>query len=146
MDDLINPEITSTTINGVELAEDGSTVVDANYIEIITQYHDPESDNRSGINAEATIITIDGERKNADKSTTETRSNASLNNGQHTLGVTVFDGFGNSVAKTYSFTVKNDAQSTPEVSVTGQDTVTMARTTSSPSPPATARSATSLWS
>lgn len=125
MDDLINPEITSTTINGVELAEDGSTVVDANYIEIITQYHDPESDNRSGINAEATIITIDGERKNADKSTTETRSNASLNNGQHTLGVTVFDGFGNSVAKTYSFTVKNDAQSTPEVSVTGQDTVTM---------------------
>lgn len=85
MDDLINPEITSTTINGVELAEDGSTVVDANYIEIITQYHDPESDNRSGINAEATIITIDGERKNADKSTTETRSNASLNNGQHTL-------------------------------------------------------------
>ena len=127
MDDLVNPVIGTTTVNGAELAEDGSTVLNSNYVELITNYDDPESENRSGIHAEATIITIDGERKNADKSTTQTRSNASLNNGVHTIGITVFDTFGNSATKNYSFTIRSDAQ-TPEIRLAGSDTVTMGGT------------------
>lgn len=127
MDDLVNPVISMTTVNGAELAEDGSTVLNSNYVELITNYDDPESENRSGIHAEATIITIDGERKNADKSTTQTRSNASLNNGVHTIGITVFDTFGNSATKNYSFTIRSDAQ-TPEIRLAGSDTVTMGGT------------------
>lgn len=48
-----------------------------------------------------------------------------MNNGVHTIGITVFDTFGNSATKNYSFTIRSDAQ-TPEIRLAGSDTVTMA--------------------
>ena len=67
MDDLVNPEIQSVTLNGVELAADGSTVLDTGSVEFLARIDDPESENRSGIDSEAAFVGFDGERINADK-------------------------------------------------------------------------------
>ena len=68
-DDLENPVITSVrggsaSITGysdlTELAEDGSTVLTDNELQFFTGYYDPQGENRTGVSAENTVITIDG--------------------------------------------------------------------------------------
>ena len=69
-DDLENPVITSvrggsSSITGysdlTELAEDGSTVLTDNELQFFTGYYDPQGENRTGVSAENTVITIDGQ-------------------------------------------------------------------------------------
>lgn len=56
LDDLDNPVIDEMTVNGQTLADDGSTVINANAIEAVASYDDVDGQNRSGINAKATVI------------------------------------------------------------------------------------------
>lgn len=125
MDDLVNPEIQSVTLNGVELAADGSTVLDTGSVEFLARIDDPESENRSGIDSEAAFVGFDGERINADKSEESITTRTTLCNGSHTVTLTIYDKFGNSDTVTYSFTVRDASQSNPEIAVTGEETVTM---------------------
>lgn len=123
LDDLDNPVIHDMTINGQTLADDGSTVINSNSIEAVASYDDVDGQNRSGINAKATVIKIDGEELQSDNSDTNATVRLTLQNGKHTMTVSVSDAFGNTVEKTTAFVVAGDMQDTATVSVSGADFV-----------------------
>ena len=119
LDDLDNPVINDMTVNGQTLADDGSTVINSNSIEAVASYDDVDGQNRSGINAKATVIKIDGEELPSDNSDTNATVRLTLQNGKHTMTVSVSDAFGNTVEKTTAFVVAGDMQDTATVSVSG---------------------------
>ena len=124
LDDLDNPVIDEMTINGTALSSGGDTVIASNAIEAVAKYHDVDGKNRSGINAQATTIKIDGEPIQSDNSDADATVRMTLQNGRHTMTVSVSDAFGNTVEKTTAFVV-NGATVTDAatVSVTGSDFV-----------------------
>ena len=138
-DDLENPVITSvrggsSSITGysdlTELAEDGSTVLTDNELQFFTGYYDPQGENRTGVSAENTVITIDGQDirnfANTDQAVTGT---VTLPNGRHSIKVEIMDGFGNRASVTRSFTVKGTANiptvtlDTPSYALVGENYV-----------------------
>ena len=123
LDDLDNPVIDEMTINGTALSSGGDTVIASNAIEAVAKYHDVDGKNRSGINAQATTIKIDGEPIQSDNSDADATVRMTLQNGKHTMTVSVSDAFGNTVEKTTAFVVAGDMQDTATVSVTGADFV-----------------------
>ena len=123
LDDLDNPVINDMTVNGQTLADDGSTVINSNSIEAVASYDDVDGQNRSGINAKATVIKIDGEELQSDNSDTNATVRLTLQNGKHTMTVSVSDAFGNTVEKTTAFVVAGDMQDTATVGVSGSDFV-----------------------
>lgn len=124
LDDLDNPVIDEMTVNGQTLTSDGATVINANSIEAIAKYHDVDGQNRSGINAQATTVKIDGEPiTSADCSDANATVRLNLQNGKHTMTVSVSDAFGNTVEKTMAFVVAGDMQDTATVSVSGSNFV-----------------------
>ena len=123
LDDLDNPVIDEMTVNGQTLTSDGDTVIASNSIEAVAKYHDVDGKNRSGINAQATTIKIDGEPIQSDNSDADATVRLTLQNGKHTMTVSVSDAFGNTVEKTTAFVVAGDMQDTATVSVTGADFV-----------------------
>lgn len=124
LDDLDNPVIDEMTVNGQTLTSDGATVINANSIEAIAKYHDVDGQNRSGINAQATTVKIDGEPiTSADCSDANATVRLNLQNGKHTMTVSVSDAFGNTVEKTMAFVVAGDMQDAATVGVSGSDFV-----------------------
>ena len=123
LDDLDNPVINDMTVNGQTLTSDGDTVIASNSIEAVAKYHDVDGQNRSGINAKATVIKIDGETIQSDNSDTNATVRLTLQNGKHTMTVSVSDKFGNTVEKTTAFVVAGDMQDTATVSVSGSNFV-----------------------
>lgn len=124
LDDLDNPVIDEMTVNGQTLTSDGATVINANSIEAIAKYHDVDGQNRSGIDAKATTVKIDGEPiTSADCSDANATVRLNLQNGKHTMTVSVSDAFGNTVEKTMAFVVAGDMQDTATVSVSGSNFV-----------------------
>jgi len=124
LDDLDNPVINDMTVNGQTLADDGSTVINSNSIEAVASYDDVDGQNRSGINAKATVIKIDGEELQSDNSDTNATVRLTLQNGKHTMTVSVSDKFGNTVEKTTAFVVAGDTMpDAATVSVSGSDFV-----------------------
>lgn len=124
LDDLDNPVIDEMTINGTALSSGGDTVIASNSIEAVAKYHDVDGKNRSGINAQATTIKIDGEPIQSDNSDADATVRMTLQNGRHTMTVSVSDAFGNTVEKTTAFVVNGTTVTdTATVSVTGSDFV-----------------------
>ena len=123
LDDLDNPVIDEMTVNGTALSSGGDTVIASNSIEAVAKYHDVDGKNRSGINAQATTIKIDGEPIQSDNSDADATVRMTLQNGRHTMTVSVSDAFGNTVEKTTAFVVAGDMQDSATVSVTGADFV-----------------------
>ena len=124
LDDLDNPVIDEMTINGTALSSGGDTVITSNAIEAVAKYHDVDGKNRSGINAQATTIKIDGEPIQSDNSDADATVRMTLQNGRHTMTVSVSDAFGNTVEKTTAFVVNGTTVTdTATVSVTGADFV-----------------------
>lgn len=124
LDDLDNPVIDEMTINGTALSSGGDTVIASNSIEAVAKYHDVDGKNRSGINAQATTIKIDGEPIQSDNSDADATVRMTLQNGRHTMTVSVSDTFGNTVEKTTAFMVNGTTVTdTATVSVTGSDFV-----------------------
>ena len=138
-DDLENPVITSVrggsaSVTGytdlTELAEDGSTVLTDNELQFFTGYYDPQGENRTGVSAENTVITIDGQDirnfANTDQAVTGT---VTLPNGRHSIKVEIMDGFGNRASVTRSFTVKGTTNiptvtlDTPSYALVGENYV-----------------------
>ena len=138
-DDLENPVITSvrggsSSLTGysdlTELAEDGSTVLTDNELQFFTGYYDPQGENRTGVSAENTVITIDGQDiknfANTDQAVTGT---VTLPNGRHSIKVEIMDGFGNRASVTRSFIVKGTANiptvtlDTPSYALVGENYV-----------------------
>lgn len=125
LDDLVNPEITSISLNGVEIAEDGSTVIDTGAVEIKALFDDPESQNRSGVDASKTVMFIDNKNISVDGSDTEATTRTTLGNGPHTITVQVSDGDGNMANVTRSFTVAASDASNAKVTVAAPEAVTL---------------------
>ena len=124
LDDLDNPVIHGMTVNGQALASDGSTVINSNAIEAVASYDDADGQNRSGIHAAATTVKIDGNVIQSDNSDTNTTVRLTLQNGRHTMTVSVSDQFGNTVEKTMAFVVAGDTMpDAATVSVSGSDFV-----------------------
>ena len=124
LDDLDNPVIDEMTINGTALSSGGDTVIASNAIEAVAKYHDVDGKNRSGINAQATTIKIDGEPIQSDNSDADATVRMTLQNGRHTMTVSVSDAFGNTVEKTTAFVVNGTTVTdAATVSVTGSDFV-----------------------
>ena len=125
LNDLDNPVIDEMTVNGQTLTSDGATVINANSIEAIAKYHDVDGQNRSGIDAKATTVKIDGEPiTSADCSDANATVRLNLQNGKHTMTVSVSDAFGNTVEKTMAFVVTGDTlPDAATVSVSGSNFV-----------------------
>ena len=124
LDDLDNPVINDMTVNGQTLTSDGATVINANSIEAVASYDDVDGQNRSGINAQATTVKIDGETIQSDNSDTNATVRLNLQNGKHTMTVSVSDAFGNTVEKTMAFVVAgNTMPDSATVSVNGSNFV-----------------------
>ena len=123
LDDLDNPVISGMTVNGQTLTSDGATVINSNAIEAVASYDDVDGQNRSGIDAKATTVKIDGETIQSDNSDTNATVRLTLQNGKHTMTVSVSDKFGNTVEKTTAFVVAGDMQDTATVSVSGSNFV-----------------------
>ena len=124
LDDLDNPVIDEMTINGTALSSGGDTVIASNAIEAVAKYHDVDGKNRSGINAQATTVKIDGEPIQSDNSDADATVRMTLQNGRHTMTVSVSDAFGNTVEKTTAFVVNGTTVTdAATVSVTGSDFV-----------------------
>ncbi len=126
LDDLTNPVITSITANDVELLNtDEAPTIDTNTIEVNAYYEDPESANRSGIDASAVTIEIDGEVISSDNSDSQATIRLDLNNGLHSIKVTTYDVFGNYYSETCYLNVNSAEEETVSATLTGADTVTM---------------------
>ena len=124
LDDLDNPVIDSITVNSKELEESGLTVIDQNSIELEAKYHDVNGANKSGINANATVVLIDGTEVTADKASDAAICRVELTNGHHVVTVRVYDNFGNTTEASRGFTVFNGKDSeTSTVSIKGDDFV-----------------------
>ena len=124
LDDLDNPVIDSITVNSKDLEESGRTVIDQNSIELEAKYHDVNGANKSGINANATVVLIDGTEVTADKASDAAICRIELTNGHHVVTVRAYDNFGNATEATRGFTVFNGKDSeTSTVSIKGDDFV-----------------------
>lgn len=124
LDDLDNPVINDMTVNGQTLTSDGDTVIASNSIEAVAKYHDVDGKNCSGINAQATTVKIDGEPIQSDNSDADATVRLTLQNGKHTMTVSVSDAFGNTVEKTMAFVVAgNTMPDSATVSVSGSNFV-----------------------
>ena len=60
VDDMVKPEYTSMTANGVEITEDNATVVTSNTVELAAAFADDNEDNATGIATAKTDIYVDG--------------------------------------------------------------------------------------
>ncbi|MBP3413441.1 MAG: phosphodiester glycosidase family protein [Oscillospiraceae bacterium] len=125
LDDLVNPVIDSVTINGEELAADGSTVLTTSDVELAATFHDPESQNRTGVDASATVIFIDGKNIPCDGDDSKALTRTSLGNGVHTVTVQISDGDGNYVSVNRQFEIKAEDSSNAFVSFGGDGIVTL---------------------
>lgn len=128
LDDLVNPAITSVTLNGEQIAEDGSTVITTNAAEFGAEFFDPESQNRTGVDASATTFFIDGENIALDGGDTSALSRTTLSNGTHTFMVQVSDGAGNTVSETRTFTVASEDNTNPSAKIAGRDVIAIGST------------------
>lgn len=128
LDDLVNPMVDSIAINGTELADDGSTVLSTGNVEIVAQFHDPESQNRKGVDASATAFFIDGVNIPVDGDEAKAVTRTTLGDGSHTIKVQITDGGGNMVEMTRQFTVKTETSSKAQVSFGGNGVVTLGGT------------------
>ena len=96
VDDMEKPEYSSITANGVEIAEDNSTVVTSNTVELAAAFADIESDNATGIATAKTAVYIDGIKQTLSESTeASAKLTATLANGTHSVKFVISDGFGN---------------------------------------------------
>jgi len=125
LDDLVNPVIDSVTINGEELAADGSTVITTDSVELEALFHDPESQNRTGVDAAATVIFIDGKNIACDGDDAKAMTRTTLGNGVHTVTVQISDGDGNYVSVNRQFEVKAEAATNAFVTFGGDGVVTL---------------------
>ncbi len=128
LDDLVNPTIDALTLNGATLAEDGSTVITTQSVEIAAAFSDPESQNRTGVDASKTTIFLDGKSISVDGSDTQATTRTTLGNGHHTVTVQVADGDGNTASLTRAFTVRAEGTQNASVSVEGSDIITLGGT------------------
>lgn len=125
LDDLVNPVIDSVTINGTELAADGSTVITTDSVELEALFHDPESQNRTGVDASATVIFIDGKNIACDGDDAKAMTRTTLGNGIHTVTVQISDGDGNYVSVNRQFEVKAETAENTYVTFGGDGVVTL---------------------
>ena len=125
LDDLINPVIDSISVNGTELAKDGSTTLDTGDVEITATFSDPESQNRSGIDATATAFFIDGVNILADGDENTATTRTTLGNGHHPVRIQSTDGGGNTVEQTREFEVNAKNATNAKVTFGGNGIVTL---------------------
>ncbi|MBQ7871469.1 MAG: phosphodiester glycosidase family protein [Oscillospiraceae bacterium] len=128
LDDLVNPVIDSVTINGVEISEDGADVLTTGDVEIAASFSDPESQNRTGVDATATTIFIDGKNIACDGDDASAMTRTTLGNGHHTVTVQISDGGGNAVSVTREFEIKAESATNASVSFGGDGVVTLGGT------------------
>lgn len=125
LDDLVNPVIDSVTINGEELAADGTTVITTDSVELEALFHDPESQNRTDVDATATVIFIDGKNIACDGDDAKAMTRTTLGNGIHTVTVQISDGDGNYVSVNRQFEVKAENATNTYVTFGGDGIVTL---------------------
>lgn len=121
LDDLDNPIVDSIAINGTALEDNGGdATISKNDVEIVSKYHDVDGANKTGIDAAATELLIDGNPLPADKAADSATCRVNLTNGHHVVTVRVYDKFGNAAEMSRGFTVFNgSAEETNTVSLTG---------------------------
>ena len=124
VDDVDNPVVDSITVNNEEL-KDGA-VIKTNTINVDGYFHDVENKYTTGIDPSTVRMYLDGVNV-ADNDYFQYATdpdgsknhlyNAYLLNGQHSVTVSVRDGFGNETTETRYFTVDGEASDAPTVSV-----------------------------
>lgn len=126
LDDLTNPVIGSVQVNGIDLNDDDIvTISPEDLFEITATYDDPESDNRTGIDASRTSIKVDGQEVSADAGTLNAVTRLALPEGVHSVQVSACDGFGNTGTRTCYFRVGTSGDIKSCLALDGSDDVVM---------------------
>lgn len=125
LDDLINPVIDTITVNGAQIAEDGSTVLTSGNVELAATFHDPESQNSQGVDASGTAFFIDDVVIACDGDGASATTRTTLGNGHHTIKVQITDFGGNTVELTRQFEIKDESNSNVNVTFGGDGVVTL---------------------
>lgn len=126
VDDMDSPQIISAKANDTILAAEEVAEINTNDVVFDINFTDPQGENYSGIDVQATQIYLDGKTlsgsgdnpdysASADRAQTKTLS---LANGEHTFTISICDNFGNRTEETYHFVIANKESSIPEVSIT----------------------------
>lgn len=125
VDDMDNPQIISAKANETALSTKETVLLDKNDIVFDINFTDPQGENYSGIDEQATQLYLDGIRLNsteysasADRAQTKLMSIA---NGEHTLLISICDNFGNRTEESYKFKVENGESNIPEVSIVREE-------------------------
>ena len=122
-DDTKNPLVTSITYDTAGAPEEfinRQTVLSDNTVTIRASFKDAEDKYATGINPEAVYMFIDGVDV-TDKAFVNAGDgqiyfyDAQLNNGVHSVSVTVYDNFGNKTTETRYFTVEGTVPATAEL-------------------------------
>lgn len=138
IDDVDNPVIDSITVNN-EVINDGD-VITTNTVTFDSYFHDVENKYTTGVDASTVRMYIDGVNT-ADNEAYQfvaepdgTKSHlydVYLLNGQHSITVTIRDGFGNETSETRYFTVKGEEADVPTVTVApAEDSAVIGKTIS----------------
>lgn len=122
VDDMDSPQIISVKANDTALSLEETTEIITNDIVFDVNYTDPQGENCSGIDVQATQIYLDGSplSNTVDYSASADRAqtvNMKLANGEHALMVSICDNFGNKTEQTYHFVVGNEDSEIPSISI-----------------------------
>lgn len=129
VDDMEKPEFSSIQANGLELAEDNSTVVASNTVTLSAAFSDPESDTSTGISTAKTALYVDGIRQTLTESSESAASaTRTLANGTHSVKFVISDGFGNVNTVTRYLTVDNPTSAWGSVALSGASTGALGET------------------
>ena len=126
VDDMVKPEYSSITANGTEIAENNSTVVTSNTVELAAAFADDTNDNATGIATAKTTIYVDGILQELAESTASSaKTSVTLANGTHAVKFVISDGFGNVNTVTRYITVNAENSELGSLFVRGESVVTI---------------------
>ncbi|QFJ56315.1 phosphodiester glycosidase family protein [Pseudobutyrivibrio xylanivorans] len=125
LDDLDNPYFKSLTVNGESIFNVSDVAVDTNSVEITATFADVEGKNASGIDPTRTTFSIDGKEVACDGDENTATTRLELANGLHSIGVTIYDKFGNTNTLNSYVTIGESAETDAKALLTGADTVVL---------------------
>lgn len=126
VDDMVKPEYSSITANGTEIAENNSTVVTSNTVELAAAFADDTNDNATGIATAKTAIYVDGILQELAESTASSaKASVTLSNGTHAVKFVISDGFGNVNTVTRYITVNAENSELGSLFVRGESVDTI---------------------
>ena len=120
-EDKVNPVIDSVTVNQKEELQTGMKF-DSSSIDIQATYSDSVETDRNNTGVAYAALYVDGQKIDCEvNSTSELRAGLKLANNDHTIKISVVDGYGNETVKEYKITVNDPNGEGAPIKVTARE-------------------------